>query len=216
MYENEKQAVLNAALQMKEYRLISLTGGNVSMKIDDDTYLVTPSGMFYETMKPEDICVIDRNGNLKEGNFKPSSDKDALIYIYEHMPEVKAIVHTHQPYATAIGFNNDSLPACMVTLIDANHARINVAPWAPSSNIAMGETCVKYAGDANTVIMKHHGVITFGKSLEEAIFAAVYLEEAAKTYCMARIMGPVPELSDEEIAHEAAGWETYGQDDRKF
>ena len=72
----------------------------------------------------------------------------------------------------------------------------------------------RYAKEAAAVIMKHHGVITFGKDLKEALYSAVYLEEAAKTYCMARIMGPVPELSEAEIAKEAAGWTHYGQSGR--
>ena len=211
MYEKEKRAIKEACMIMKEYRLISLTGGNISIKIDDDTYIVTPSGMRYEKMDIDDLCVIDHEGRLKEGFRKPTSDAAALIYIYDHLPEVRATIHTHQPYATAIGMNNDSLPACMVTLIDANHARINVAPWAKSQDIGMGKLAVEYAGDANTVIMKHHGVISFGADLEEALFAAVYLEEAAKTYCMARIMGTVPELTDEQIADEAEGWKVYGQ-----
>ena len=211
MYEKEKENILRACMRMKEYQLISLTGGNISLKIDQNTYIVTPSGMLYEDMDISDMCVIDHEGNLVEGRRKPSSDWSALIYIYDHMPEVRATIHTHQPYATAIGLVNESLPACMVTLIDANHARIHVAPWTRSSDIGMGKIAVEYAGDANTVIMKHHGVITFGKDLEEALYAAVYLEEAAKSYCMARIMGAVPELTDQEIADEAAGWQTYGQ-----
>ena len=211
MYEKEKESILRACMRMKEYQLISLTGGNISLKIDQNTYIVTPSGMLYEDMDISDMCVIDHEGNLMEGKRKPSSDWSALIYIYDHMPEVRATIHTHQPYATAIGLVNESLPACMVTLIDANHARIHVAPWTRSSDIGMGKIAVEYAGDANTVIMKHHGVITFGKDLEEALYAAVYLEEAAKSYCMARIMGAVPELTDQEIADEAAGWQTYGQ-----
>ena len=211
MYEKEKESILRACMRMKEYQLISLTGGNISLKIDQNTYIVTPSGMLYEDMDISDMCVIDHEGKLIEGKRKPSSDWSALIYIYDHMPEVRATIHTHQPYATAIGLVNESLPACMVTLIDANHARIHVAPWTKSSDIGMGKIAVEYAGDANTVIMKHHGVITFGKDLEEALYAAVYLEEAAKSYCMARIMGAVPELTDQEIADEAAGWQTYGQ-----
>ena len=99
----------------------------------------------------------------------------------------------------------------MVTIIDACRSEVQVAPWTPSSDIGMGILATKYAGNSLAVIMKHHGVITYGDSLEQALFAAVYLEEAAKTYVMARVMGPVPELSDEDIAHEAAGWETYGQ-----
>lgn len=211
MYENLKKEILNACLKLKEYRLISLTGGNVSLKIDDDKFLVTPSGILYENMTIDDICLVNHEGKVIEGTRKPSSDTAALIYIYDHMNKVNATIHTHQPYATAIGMNNDSLPACMVTLIDANHARINVAPWTKSQDIGMGKLAVEYAGDANTVIMKHHGVISFGSDLNEALYAAAYLEEAAKTYCMARIMGSVPELTDEQIQDEAQGWEEYGQ-----
>ncbi len=211
MYESEKKEMLKACMQMKEYQLISLTGGNISVKIDDDTFLVTPSGMLYEDMNIDDICVIDNKGNIKEGIRKPSSDYEALLYIFNNLKDVKAIIHTHQPYATAIGFNNDSLPACMVTLIDAAHARINVAPWARSQDVGMGKLVVEYAGDASAVILKHHGVVTFGKDLKEALYSAVYLEEAAKTYCMARIMGDVPELTQQQIDEEASGWNSYGQ-----
>ena len=211
MYEKEKKEILKACLKMKEYHLISLSGGNISVKIDEDNYLVTPSGMLYEEMVPQDICVVDHQGKLKEGCRKPSTDTAALIYVFDNMKNVNCVIHTHQPYATAIGMNNDSLPACMVTLIDANHARINVAPWTKSQDIGMGILTVKYAGDATAVILKHHGVVTFGENLNEALFSAVYLEEAAKTYCMARIMGSVPELTDDQIADEAAGWEVYGQ-----
>lgn len=211
MFEKEKKEMLECALQMKEYQLISLTGGNVSMRMPGDLFLVTPSGMYYEKMVPDDIVVIDKQGNVVEGTRKPSSDTPALLYMFEHMP-INAIIHTHQPYATAIGLTNDRLPACMVTIIDACRAEVNVAPWTPSSDIGMGILATEYAGDSLAVIMKHHGVITYGDTLEQALFAAVYLEEAAKTYVMARVMGPVPELSPEDIAHEAAGWETYGQD----
>lgn len=211
MFEKEKEEILKACLKMKEYKLISLTGGNISLKIDDDTYLVTPSGMLYEEMVPSDICVIDHDCKVKEGNRKPSSDSSALIYIFDNLKDVNCVIHTHQPYATAIGLANDSLPACMVTLIDACHTRVAVAPWTRSQDIGMGKLVVEYAGKASAVIMKHHGVVTYGKDLEEALYSAVYLEEGAKTYCIARIMGQVPELTEEQIADEASGWQEYGQ-----
>lgn len=211
MYEQEKAAMLDAAKKMKEYKLISLTGGNVSMRVDENRYLVTPSGMDYDTMTPEDICLIDENASLIEGKRKPSSDSTALIYIFEHKKEVNAIIHTHQPYATAVGLVCDKLPATLVTIIDANNADVPVAPWTPSSNLGMGKICVEYSTDALAVIMKHHGVIAFGSTLEEALFSAVYLEEGAKTYCIARMMGEVEELPQEEIDKEKSGWTTYGQ-----
>lgn len=198
-------------VKVKEYKLISLTGGNISLKIDDDTYLVTPSGMLYEEMVASDICVIDHECNVKEGIRKPSSDSTALIYIFDHMKDVNCVIHTHQPYATAIGLVKDSLPCCMVTLIDATKARVNVAPWTKSQDIGMGKLVVEYAGDACAVIMKHHGVVTYGKDLKEALYSAVYLEEGAKTYCIASMMGKVPELTQEQIDDEASGWSEYGQ-----
>ncbi len=211
MFEKEKEAILKACLKMKEYHLISLSGGNISMRIDENHYLITPSGMLYEEMNIDDIVVVDEKGNTIEGIRKPSSDIDALLYIFKNMKDVNVIIHTHQPYATAIGLINDSLPACLVTLIDAVGDRVNVAPWSKSQDIGMGKLVVEYAGKAKAVILKHHGVVTYGKDLEEALYAAIYLEEGAKTYCIAKMMGEIPELSEEEIKEEAGGWANYGQ-----
>ena len=70
MFEKEKKQMIEAALKMKEYHLISLTGGNVSMRVAEDKYLVTPSGMYYETMKPEDIVLINGRCEVLEGKWK--------------------------------------------------------------------------------------------------------------------------------------------------
>lgn len=82
MFEKEKKEMLECALQMKEYQLISLTGGNVSMRMPDGLFLVTPSGMYYEKMVPDDIVVIDGKGNVVEGCRKPSSDTPgSFVYV---------------------------------------------------------------------------------------------------------------------------------------
>jgi len=211
MYEKEKQAVLDCALEIKRNRLVSLSGGNVSVRMPDGNFLVTPSGMIYEDMVADDVVLIDKDCNVVEGCRKPSSDSSALIYMFEKMPEINAIIHTHQPYATAAGLITDVIPPFLVTLIDANRAAVNVAPFTPSSDIGMGKLAVEYAGDALAVILKHHGVLAYGKDLEEALFSAVYLEEAAQTYMLARSVGEIPELDPEDIAKEAAGWLNYGQ-----
>lgn len=212
MFENEKRQVLSAALEMKRNKLVSLSGGNVSMKVGDDRYLVTPSGMIYEEMTWEDVCVIDSKCQVIEGTRKPSTDASALIYMFEHMPQAKAIIHTHQPWATAVGFITEELPDFLVTVMDACKNPVKVAPFTPSSAIGMGILATEYAGDSLAVILKHHGVLTWGSDMNEALFAAVYLEEAAKTYVLARAMGAkIPELDPELIAKEKAGWETYGQ-----
>lgn len=211
MYAEEKKRVLECALAIKEERLVSMSGGNVSMRLSDGNILVTPSGMLYTDMTPDDVVLVDPGGKVVEGTRKPSSDLPALLYIFEKMPQVNAIIHTHQPYATAIGLVRGSLPATLVTLIDANRAAVPVAPWAASSNLGMGVVTVEHATDALAVILKHHGIIAFGSTLDEALYSAVYLEEGAKTYLLAAAIGEVPELGSAEIAEESAGWQNYGQ-----
>ena len=212
MFEKEKKQVLDAALEIRRCSLVSLSGGNISMRVGEDRYLVTPSGMIYEQMVPEDVCLIDGTCRVVEGNRKPSSDSSALVYLFEHMPKVQAVIHTHQPWATAAGFAADEIPDFLVTLMDACRNPVRVAPFTPSSAVGMGKLAVEYAGDSLAVILKHHGVITWGGDLQEALYAAVYLEEAAKTYVLAKAMGvQIPALPPELIAQEKAGWETYGQ-----
>ncbi|MDE7320563.1 MAG: class II aldolase/adducin family protein [Lachnospiraceae bacterium] len=212
MFEKEKKQVLDAALEIRRCSLVSLSGGNISMRVGEDRYLVTPSGMVYEQMVPEDVCLIDGTCRVVEGNRKPSSDSSALVYLFEHMPKVQAVIHTHQPWATAAGFAADEIPDFLVTIMDACRNPVRVAPFTPSSAVGMGKLAVEYAGDSLAVILKHHGVITWGEDLQEALYAAVYLEEAAKTYVLAKAMGAqIPALPPELIAQEKAGWETYGQ-----
>lgn len=212
MYEKEKKEILETALEIKRCGLISLSGGNVSMRVDNDRYLVTPSGMIYEEMEPQDVVLIDEKCRVLEGVRKPSSDSPALVYMFEHMPAVNALIHTHQPYATAAGFITDQIPEFLVTLIDANGAAVNVAPFTPSSDIGMGIIAVEYAGEARAVVLKHHGIMAYGADMKEALYSAVYLEEAAKTFVLAKAMGAsIPELSAEDIAKEKRGWLDYGQ-----
>lgn len=212
MFEKEKRQVLDAALEIKKCSLVSLSGGNISMRVGEDRYLVTPSGMIYEEMSPEDVCLIDGRCRVVEGIRKPSSDSSALVYMFEHMPKIGAVIHTHQPWATAAGFMADEIPDFLVTVMDACKNPVRVAPFTPSSAVGMGKLAVEYAGDSLAVILKHHGVITYGEDLQEALYAAVYLEEAAKTYVLAKAMGAeIPALPPELIAQEKAGWETYGQ-----
>jgi len=212
MFEQEKKLVLSAALEIKENKLISLSGGNVSMRVGKAKYLVTPSGMVYEDMTPEDVVLIDDGCRVIEGRRKPSSDSAALVYMFCHMPDINAIIHTHQPYATAAGFVTDELPEFLVTLMDANKNAVRVAPFTPSSDIGMGMLAVEYAGNSLAVILKHHGVLAFGVDMQEALYSAVYLEEAAKTYILAKATGAmIPGLDPKLIAREKTGWITYGQ-----
>lgn len=203
-YEQERIDMINAARKLEHYRLISLCGGNVSIRTREGNILVTPSGMEYDNMQPEDICLLSAAGNVIECRRRESSDTPALIYIFEHMKDVNAIIHTHQPYATAVGLITDYFPPCLVTQIDALRGGVPVAPFTISSDVGMGVLAVKYAKDSLAVILKNHGVLSFGPTLDCCLTAAIYLEEAAQAYIAARsVKQDIMPLPDELVAAEA-------------
>lgn len=210
MYETEKLQIIHTGQQLLEYRLIALSGGNVSIRIGQHI-LVTPSGMAYDSMEPDDLIVMDIDGNVLEGERRPSVDTVALLYIFRQLPEINAIIHTHQVYATAAGLVCDVLPCAVTTLPNATLGAVNVAPYSSAASLEMGVETVKHLNGKRAVILKHHGVITVGATLKEALYAAVYLEDAAKTYLAARAVGEVPILNSEQVDAAVKVFQTYGQ-----
>lgn len=212
MYTEEKREVIKAALEIKESGLIMLAGGNVSIRMPNGDILVTPSGTYYETMEPDDILVMDKGGEIIEGMMKPSVDFIALKYVYDNMPEVNAIIHTHQPYATAVGLVADELPVCVTTLANATLGAVAVAPYSSAASLEMGIAAVENLNEKRAVILKHHGVLTVGGTLKEALYAAVYMEEAAKVYLLAKNAGgEVPVLDEAQINEAVEAFRKCGQ-----
>ncbi|HAM07529.1 class II aldolase/adducin family protein [Collinsella sp. SGI.180] len=212
MFDTQKQEVLNAALKLDRYGLIALSGGNVSWRMDSGEVLVTPSGMIYDDMVPEDILVVDLDGNIIEGERKASVDTEALLYIYKNMPQVNAVIHTHQPYATGLGLVMDELPCNLSTMANATEGPVAVAEYGDPGSLSMGVEAVKAIGDRLAVVLKHHGVIAVGRDLRQALFSCVYLEEAAKTVSVALSTGmPMATMTQEQIDEAVAVFHRYGQ-----
>lgn len=212
MFDAQKKDVLNAALKLDRYGLIALSGGNVSWRMDSGEVLVTPSGMIYDEMVPEDILVVDLEGNIIEGERKASVDTEALLYIYKNMPQVNAVIHTHQPYATGLGLVMDELPCNLSTMANATEGSVAVAEYGDPGSLSMGVEAVKAIGDRLAVVLKHHGVIAVGRDLRQALFSCVYLEEAAKTVSVALSTGmPMATMTQEQIDEAVAVFHRYGQ-----
>ncbi|MDR0850910.1 MAG: class II aldolase/adducin family protein [Clostridiales Family XIII bacterium] len=212
MFEKERNEIIKTGIALDRYGLIALAGGNVSARMSDGNILVTPSGMIYESMIPEDIILMDVNGNIIAGDRKPSSDTEGILYIFRERPDVMAVIHTHQPYATAISLIQDEFRADLTTLGNAAGGNVAVAPYSPPGSIAMGEDTVKYIGESFAVILAHHGVMTIGKSIKQALNAAVYLEESAKAYLAAAAVGPTKHLTDAQIRQTVEVYKYVGQD----
>ncbi len=211
-FEKEKQQLIDTARRMEKYDLIRMSGGNVSLRVREDLILVTPTAMDYDTMVTDDIVAVDLSGSIVEGKRKPTSDLKAILYIMNHMPEVNALIHTHQPSAVALSLVADELPVISTTMLEEVKGKVNVAPFTISSDEGMGvETC-RYASESLCVILKNHGVMAYGKSLDQALCAALYLEESCEIYLKALASGlPMIVLSEEQIKEESKIRGYYGQ-----
>ncbi|MGB7604568.1 MAG: class II aldolase/adducin family protein [Lutisporaceae bacterium] len=212
MFENEKLKVIKTGMTLDRYGLIALSGGNISTRMPSGEILVTPSGMIYEDMVVDDVLVMDLHGNVIEGTRKSSSDTEAVLYIFQNRPDLNAIIHTHQPYATAISLIDDEFRADLTTLANATAGSVKVAPYSPAGSVHMGVDTVKYLGSSLAVILAHHGVMTVGVSLKQALYAAVYMEESAKCYLSARAVGEIKHMTEEQITQAIEVFKYYGQD----
>lgn len=211
LHEKLRQDLIDTARKMEQYNLIRMSGGNVALRVED-MILVTPTAMAYDTMIPEDIVVVDCEGRVIEGKRKPTSDLKAILYILNHMPEVNAVIHTHQPKAVALSLITDKLPLISTTMVDEVKDEVNVAPFTISSDKGMGIQTVEYATRALCVILKNHGIMAFGKDLEQALSAAIYLEESCEVYMSALATGKdITVLTKEQAEAEDAPRGYYGQ-----
>lgn len=216
MYQKEKNEVIKAGIKLDRYGLVALSGGNITLRLGEHV-LVTPSGMIYEDMVEGDVLVVDLGGNIIEGTRKPSVDTSALLYILNADETIKAVIHTHQPYATAVGLVADELPCNLTTMANAVMGSVRVAPYSSTATEQMGIEVVNYLNGRLAVILKHHGVIAVGNSLKQALYACIYLEEAAKTYAIAKsIGGDMAMLTDDQIQQAVDVFKYYGQNTPEY
>ncbi len=194
-----REEVFEANMMLPENKLVVGSGGNVSGR-DPETGLVIikPSGVKYRHLKAEDLVVTDIDGNVVEGELKPSVDLGIHLYLYQRRPDVFGITHTHQPYATSFALLGEELPAALTPL---------------SHMIGAGEAIMEVVGDTGLcALVDRHGIFTMGKSGPASVNLALYIEEAAQTIRMAQIAGKVTPLDDAEVKRSAEWFKVnYGQ-----
>ena len=211
MLEQLKKEVCDANLALVRHGLVILTWGNVSA-IDRKTGLVVikPSGVSYDDMRPEDMVVVDLEGNIVDGTLRPSSDTPTHLEIYKAFSEVGAVVHTHSTYATAWAQACHSIPNIGTTHADHFHLDIPCTAEMSKEQIERSyeaETGVsiveafegKEPMHTPAVLVAHHGPFTWGKNAAAAVQNSVVLEQVAKMASIAVALNPQIEMNKDLI-----------------
>lgn len=192
MLEQLKEQVYKANMELPKRKLITYTWGNVS-GIDRETgyFVIKPSGVNYDELTPDDMVVMDLQGNKVEGKYKPSSDTATHLELYKAFPEIGGVVHTHSPWATSWAQAGRSIPCYGTTHADYFYGTIPCARSLTKEEIESeyekntGLVIIETFKELNPVYVPgvlcvNHGPFTWGKDAMEAVHNAVVLEEVAK------------------------------------
>jgi L-ribulose-5-phosphate 4-epimerase len=200
MLEKIKEELVDLHLELPKNNLVAWTGGNVSAR-DPETGLVVikASGIRYEEMRPQHMVVVDPDGKLVEGDYKPSSDVYSHLYIYKHRPDVAGVVHTHSAYATAFAAVNKPIPVVLTAIADEFGGPIPCGGFALIGDDAIGKVVVESIGKSPAVLLKNHGVFTIGKNAKTAVKAAVMTEDNARTVWLAMQIGTPDVIPQEDV-----------------
>ncbi len=186
MLEKLKEELVQLHLELPKNHLVVWTGGNVSARdVETGLVVIKASGIRYEEMCPEHMIVVDMDGNIVEGNYKPSSDVYSHLYIYKHRPDVGGVVHTHSRYATAFAAVGREIPCVLTGMGDEFGGPIPCGGFALIGDDAIGKVVVEAIGRSPAILLKNHGVFTIGKNALAAVKAAVMTEDCAATVWMA-------------------------------
>lgn len=196
---DERQAVAEYAKKLITSGLVKGTGGNISLSNPEKTLLaITPSGVAYEGIAPEDVVVVDMDGNRVDGQLKPSSEMAFHLALIKQRADIKAVVHTHSEHATALSCLRWELPAVHY-LIGSAGSVVPLAPYATFGTKALADNICRVIGSGNAVLMANHGLVTVGTDLRKAFNTAELVEYVAKVYLITKSVGTPVQLSMEEI-----------------
>ena len=202
MLEELKQKVYEANMELPKYGLVTFTWGNVSA-IDRESglFVIKPSGIDYNLLKPEDMVVVDLEGNRVEGRYNPSSDMPTHLELYKAFPEIGGVVHTHSTYATSWAQSGRAIPCYGTTHADYMYGEIPCVRVLTQEEIDNG-----YEKNTGTVIVEalkgkdpmevpailctNHGPFAWGTDAENAVHNAVVLEEVAKMALFTEQLNP--------------------------
>ena len=197
-----KRQVFDANMDLPRYGLVTFTWGNVSA-IDRERGLVAikPSGVAYEAMQANDMVVVDLEGNVVEGRYRPSSDTATHLALYRHYPSLGGVVHTHSTHATAWAQAGQAIPALGTTHADYFFGDIpctralSAGEVAEAYELNTGNVIIETLGEVEPlhtpgIVVYQHGPFAWGKDAHDAVHNAVVMEEVARMAWIARGINP--------------------------
>ena len=208
-----REKVIEIAVKAQREKLIPLTMGNFSARDRETGYIcITPSGMDYDKLTAADIVVLDVEGNVVDGERKPSIESPLHCAVYGRRNDVFGVAHTHSVFATAWAACNESIPVVVAELAALIGGPVECALYKPMGSLELAQTAALRLKDRNAILLANHGVLAVGHDIDTAFANSVVVEEGAKIAFYARqigVMRLIPEKECESL--RKSNLEKYGQ-----
>lgn len=208
----ERKKLVEFGKKMKSEGLSPGTSGNLSIYVrDNNTVLITPSGIDYDETEIEDIVAMDLEGKIIEGNRKPSSEWHLHTLFYKNKPHINAIVHTHSVFVTCLSVLNMAIEPVHYVVADTNAYKVPCCPYVRYGTEKLAKLAVKTAGKSDAVLLANHGIVTCGKNINSAFSLAKNLEYVAEIQMRTMAIGKPNILTEDQMIEVMEGFKTYGQ-----
>ena len=230
MLEQLKQEVYEANMLLPKYHLVTFTWGNVSgIDREKGLFVIKPSGVDYDKLTPDSMVVVNLEGEVVEGDYRPSSDTPTHVVLYNRFQEIGGVVHTHSPWATSWAQAGRGIPCYGTTHADYLYGQVSCVrtltkeeietAYEKNTGVLIADEFERLAVDylaTPAVLCKNHGPFTWGKDAKEAVHNAVVLEEVAKMAARCEQIdpkvNPAPqELQDKHYYRKHGANAYYGQ-----
>jgi len=172
--------------------------GNISYRLNEREVVCTPTMISKGFMKPEDLCVVDMEGNQLEGRRKRTSEIKLHLAIMKQRPDVRAVVHCHPPHATAFGIAREPIPQCVLPEVEIFLGEVPIARYETPGTQAFADTIMPFVEKANIIILANHGTVSFGETVEKAYWWTEVLDAYCRMLLLARGLGRINYFTEPE------------------
>src|SRR5438067_3511809 len=173
--------------------------GNHSYRLGDDRILCTPSLISKGNLKPDDLCVVDMTGKQVSGRKKRTSEILLHLAVYKNRADVKAVIHSHPPHATAFAVADVELPTCIHPEAEVFLGPVKTAKYVTPGDTRLGESIEPFLKDSNTILLGNHGVVCYGPDLEDAYYKLEIVDAYARILLLTKQLGSVRPLASDEM-----------------
>ncbi|WP_369901262.1 L-fuculose-phosphate aldolase [Bacillus manliponensis] len=211
LLQKEREDVVEYGKKLIASGLTKGTGGNISIfNREKGLVAMSPSGLEYFETEPEDVVVLNLDGEIVDGKRNPSSELDMHLIFYKQREDLNALVHTHSPYAKTIASLGWEIPPVSYLIAFAG-PNVRCAPYETFGTKELAEVAYEGMIDRRAVLLANHGLIAGGNTIKMAFTVAEEIEFCAQIYYQTKAIGEPKLLGEEELQRLAKKFETYGQ-----